>query len=102
VGSISRSGQSLFGADFDVILVAAWIPDTLRSFLAHEVGNDDLLYTFPLTFNAGHWRKRQGKSVIPDLVSERSERRVSGIHASTERSPEAARNDNFPSHGKGV
>ena len=33
------------------------------------------------------------KSVIPDLVSERSERRVSGIHASDSKPPETMPNE---------
>jgi hypothetical protein len=96
--NISCFGQSLFGADSGVLSDTAWIPDTLRSFLAHEVGNDGLPGTFPLAANVDDWRRRRGKSAILDLVSERSERserRVSGIHALTQRNQSRSRTAEF-------
>ena len=39
--------------------VPAWIPDTLRSFLAHEVENDELHLGLPLIFGLGELPARQ-------------------------------------------
>ncbi|RJG44775.1 hypothetical protein D3Y55_11195 [Mesorhizobium sp. DCY119] len=39
--------------------VPAWIPDTLRSFLAHEVENDELRLGLPLIFGLGELPARQ-------------------------------------------
>jgi hypothetical protein len=57
--------------------------------LSHKVGNDAWLITFPLVANVDERRKWQMKSVIPGLVSDRRERRVSGIHARSNMKPEA-------------
>ncbi len=63
--------------------VEVWIPDTLHfAPLVDEVGNDELHPTLPQISDLGDWRGGPTQSVIPDLVSDRKERRVSGIQAS--------------------
>jgi hypothetical protein len=63
------SGMSIVIVE-QVVTIEAWIPDTLRSFLAHEVGNDGCDGGFcqspALAISACLYA-----FVIPDLVSER-------------------------------
>jgi hypothetical protein len=65
--------------------------------VAHEAGNDDSDRALPLVSNVGDWPKQTMTVVILDLVSDRRERRVSGIHASALRKPETANGMDNPS-----
>jgi hypothetical protein len=51
--------------------------------------DDEFEYSFPLITNVSEYQNQKKLPVIPGLVSERSERRVSGIHAATLMKPKA-------------
>jgi len=71
VFAVGAGTGQLDSGSLKLFSVPAWIPDTLRSFLAHEVENDELHLSLSSIADVGDLRERSMTLVILDLVSER-------------------------------